>query len=54
MAKKLSGTAYIADPSYVQPRKSTGPAASCGGPKRSALKITPSQPKVKNSGPSKI
>jgi hypothetical protein len=47
MAKKLKGTPYIADPSYVLPRKSTGPAATCHGPKRAALKMTPSQPKVK-------
>lgn len=53
MAKKLSGTPYKADPSYVLPRKSTGPAVPCGGPKRPALNMKPSAPKVANSGVTK-
>jgi len=40
MAKKLSGTPYVGDPTFVLPRKSTGPAATCGGPKRGPMKKT--------------
>lgn len=50
MAKQMKGTAYVADPSYVLPRKSTGPAATCNGPKRACMNMKPSAPKVANSG----
>lgn len=46
----LPKKAYVGDPTFVQNRKSTGPAVTCGGPKRAALNQKPSQKMPANSG----
>ena len=47
---KLPVRAYVGDPTYVLPRKSSGPAVPCGGPKKAALNMKPSMKMPANSG----
>ena len=47
---KLATKAYIGDPSFQMNRKSTGPAAVCGGRKAGKLNMTPSMKMPANSG----
>ena len=47
---KLPVRAYVGDPTFQMNRKSSGPAAVCGGPKKANLNMTPSQKMPANSG----
>ena len=44
MAKKLSGTPYIGDPTFKQPRKNSIATTMCG-PKKTAINFKVTAPK---------